>query len=71
MWYQDGTGVEQDYAEALRWYHLAADQGHADAQHNIGICYARGTGVAQDDAEAARWFRLAADQGHAGALGLL
>ena len=26
--YEDGTGVMQDYAEAMRWYRLAAAQGH-------------------------------------------
>jgi hypothetical protein len=66
-YYADGTGVAQDDAEAVRWYHLAADQGHAVAQHNIGVCHMQGTGVAQDDAEAVRWYRLAADQGDANA----
>ncbi len=27
-------GVPQDYAEAVKWYRLAAEQGHADAQFN-------------------------------------
>ncbi len=26
----------QDYAEAMRWYRKAADQGDANAQANIG-----------------------------------
>ncbi|MDA0221360.1 MAG: tetratricopeptide repeat protein, partial [Proteobacteria bacterium] len=26
--YYEGTGVPQDYAEAVRWYRLAADQGN-------------------------------------------
>jgi hypothetical protein len=63
--YEDGTGVPQDDAEAVRWYRLAADQGHAKARFNIGVFYKNGTGVVQDDAEAVRWCRLAADQGHA------
>ena len=32
--HRDGQGVAQDYAEALRWYRMAADQGHAAAQYN-------------------------------------
>ena len=34
--YRDGTGVPQDDAEAVRWYRLAADQGLAGAQRNLG-----------------------------------
>ena len=29
-------GVEQDYKEAVRWYRLAAEQGYAYAQFNLG-----------------------------------
>lgn len=54
-----------DYAEAVRWYRLAADQGDASAQTNVGIMYANGSSVAQDYAEAARWYLLAADQNYA------
>jgi len=43
---------------------LAADQGDAGAQTNLGIMYASGNGVPQDDAEAVRLYRLAADQGN-------
>ncbi len=45
----------------------AAEQGHVDAQYNLGIMYANGEGVPQDYAEAARWYRQAAEQGHASA----
>jgi len=30
-----GQGVAQDRAEAIRWYRLAAAQGHADAQISL------------------------------------
>ena len=33
-------------AEAARWYRLAADQGHAGAQYNLGLMYANGRGCA-------------------------
>jgi len=49
----------------MRWYRLAADQGHARAQASIADMYLNGDGVPQDDAEAVRWYRLAADQGEA------
>ena len=57
-------GVPLDYKEAVRWYRLAADQESAEAQSNLGTCYASGKGVPQDYAEAVRRYRLAADQGH-------
>ena len=32
MRYYTGDGVPKDYAEAVKWYHKAAEQGHAIAQ---------------------------------------
>ncbi len=57
--------MEKDYAEAVRYCKLAADQGHASAQYNLGVCYANGEGVEKDYAEAVRYYKLAvaADQG--------
>ena len=37
--YGTGRGVPQDDAEAVRWYRLAAEQGNADAQFNLGVVY--------------------------------
>ena len=51
--------------EAVRWNRLAAEQGLAAAQFNLGVMYHAGAGVPQDAAEAVRWYRLAAAQGHA------
>ncbi len=64
--YQNGWGVTQNDAEALRWYRLAADQGNATAQRWLGSMYENGRGVTQSLDEAARWYRLAADQGNEG-----
>jgi TPR repeat protein len=33
--YGTGTGVPQDYAEAVKWYCMAADQGDAEAQSRL------------------------------------
>ena len=44
-----------------------AEQGHADAQYNLGEMYRKGEGEPQDDAKAAKWFWKAAEQGHADA----
>jgi TPR repeat protein len=64
--YRSGYGgVAKDYAEAVRLFRLAAAQGHARAQFNLGVMFESGLGVAQDRAEAIRLYRLAAAQGHA------
>ena len=48
-----------------KWFRLAAEQGDASAQTNLGLMYEQGDGVPQDDAEAAKWYRLAAEKGEA------
>ena len=66
--------MAQDYAEAVRWYHRAAEQGHALAQFNLGFMYKNGQGVTQDYVQAVKWYRKAAEQGAANAqinLGLM
>jgi TPR repeat protein len=62
-----GEGLPKDDAEAVKWLRKAADQGHAEAQYNLGQLYRESTGVPQDYAQAASWFRKAADQGNIGA----
>ena len=57
---------DDGWADAVRWFRLAADQGHAGAQARLGFMCANGRGVPQDDGEAARWYGLAADEGDAG-----
>jgi len=58
--YQRGNDVI-----ALQEFWTLAQQGHAGAQFNLGVLYARGRGVTQDFTQAARWYRLAAEHGHA------
>jgi uncharacterized protein len=60
-------GVEQDFAEAARWYRKLAAQGEAGAQTTLGLMYARGWGLAPNLAEARRWWSLAAAQNDPGA----
>jgi len=65
--FEDGSAAYQrgDYAEALKWYRLSAEQGNAGAQTNLGVMYDNGQGVGQDKAEAVKWYRLAAARGSA------
>ena len=70
----NGEGLKADRNEAVRWYRLAAEQGHLRAQVNLGNMYRAGDGLPKDQAEAAKWYRKAADQGDGSAqahLGLL
>ena len=65
--YADGKGVEQDYAEAVKWFRKAAKDGKyrkgmSGAKRRLGDCYAEGEGVAQDWNEAVKWYRLAAEE---------
>jgi hypothetical protein len=50
--YESGHGLEQDHADAMKWYRRAADQGYAVAQFNLGLMYENGRGVQQDEFEA-------------------
>jgi len=64
--YRKGKAFEEkkNYVEAMRWYRMAADRGHALAQIGVGGLYAEGQGVPQDYTEALRWYRMAADHGN-------
>ncbi len=63
--YYNGTnGKQKDYSEAVKWYRKAAEQGHASAQYNLGVCYEDGQGVPRDFSEAVKWYRKAAEQGY-------
>lgn len=57
--------VTQDYAEAMKWYQLAAEQEYPSAEHSIGQMYEEGLGVERDHAEAMAWYQDAAERGHA------
>jgi TPR repeat protein len=63
--HKDGRGVPVDHLEAVRLFQLAAEQGHAGAQFEVGNNYSWGLGVEENDVEAIRWYRMAAEQGHA------
>ena len=65
--FQKGVDAAQsgDYATALREWTPLAEQGDADAQHNLGLLYDNGEGVPQNYKTAVKWYRLAAEQGNA------
>ena len=66
-----GFGVAKDEVAAVNWYRKAAEQGHAQAQNNLGRMYQNGLGVSKNRAEAITWYRKAAKQGNEGAISQL
>jgi hypothetical protein len=65
--YENGSGVQQDYAKAAYWYRQAAEQGDASAQNNFGRLLEMGRGVAQDPVAAVIWYGASAAQGSSAA----
>jgi hypothetical protein len=61
--YQKGQGVPQDYKTAVKWYRLAAEQGDAGAQSNLGLMYVLGRGVLKNNVRAHMWWSIAAPSG--------
>ena len=59
---RDGKGAAKNYADAVKWFGLAAEQGLALAQFNLGLMYANGLGP-QDYVHAHMWLSLSAAQG--------
>jgi uncharacterized protein len=66
---EDGQAAvrDGDYARAMQYFRVLADQGNSVAQNNLGFMYDQGLGVPRDYAQAVVWYRKAADQGDAAA----
>lgn len=66
--YEGGSNVDfvvaKNYAQAIHWYTMAAKQGLAEAQLQLGRVHKLGLGVVEDYARAGGWYRLAAEQGN-------
>ena len=59
--YYFGYGVDKDKLEALKWFLLAANQGHTKSQYMVGWLYAQGTIVDYDREKAIHYLELAAE----------
>jgi Sel1 repeat len=57
--YATGEDVQQDYSESVRWFTLAAEQGHVIAQATLGAYYWAGRGIPQDLSKALFWSVIA------------
>ena len=63
--YFNGQETKQNYKEALKWFHRAAEQELPEAQYNTGLMYYYGKGVWQNFPEALKWFGKSAKQNDA------
>ena len=63
IYYGGKRGRKQDFQEARKWLQLAAENGVAEAQHNLGWMYSKGLGGKQNFQEARKWLQLAAENG--------
>ncbi len=52
-------------ATAIEWFELAAQQGHVESMHNLGVLYERAPQGRRDLVAARRWYRAAAETGFA------
>ncbi|MEI6175341.1 MAG: hypothetical protein WCS43_00500 [Verrucomicrobiota bacterium] len=59
--YRDGKGIDKDNAEAMKWGHLAADRGYADAMDFVGSAYLRGVSVERNPVIAFGYFKAAVE----------
>src|SRR6185312_11104668 len=64
FFYAHGIETETDLGQAVQWYKKAAEQGHANAQFNLAVCYDNGTGVEKDKQKAAVLYQSAVKQAH-------
>ncbi len=60
--YRDGKGVAKDDVEAMKWAHLAADAGYAEAMDFVGFTYLRGAVVKRNPEIAFAYFKSAAEE---------
>lgn len=66
-YYYGASGFDNNEDEAAKWFLKAAEQGHAEAQDNIGCFYMWGEVVPKDRVKAESWLLKSAAQGYGSA----
>jgi len=61
--YGQEHGIKDDFKQAIHWYQLAANQGDAEAQYELGTFYFYGVVVERSLPEAFRFTLMAGEQG--------
>ena len=69
--FASGGNFIKNYSQAVKWYSKSAEQGHIEAQVQLGICYKNGLGVAKNEHKAYYWWQKAAEQGHEAAISFI
>lgn len=57
------TVISRDFAEAAKWYMMAAERGDERAHFDLGALYDNGQGVPKSDELAAKWYLAGAERG--------
>jgi len=57
--------VPQNHEEAVRWFRLAAENGHNEARFELACAFVMGQGAPRSHSDGARWMIPAAENGHA------
>lgn len=63
-YYMQQAASTQIYREKVDWYQKAAEQGLAEAQLKLGLCYDNGLGVLKNYTNAIYWYKRASEQGY-------
>ncbi|HWT64426.1 MAG TPA: peptidoglycan-binding protein [Ochrobactrum sp.] len=66
--YMEGRGVQENLAEAAKWYEQSAQKGFAPALYRMGNFNEKGLGMPRDLTKAIDWYQQAAKQGNASAM---
>ena len=61
---EENKTISQEELEQLK---RDAEQGDADSQYHLAVCYIEGIGVTQDYEQAIYWWKKVAEQGNANA----
>ena len=69
--YYFGKSVSKNYAEAVKWWRKAAEQGDVGAQFGLGHCYYAGFGVSKDQSLAKYWILKSAQGGYEPAINFI
>jgi len=55
---------KNDHKQGVAWFQKAAEQGHTEAQYELGSCYYNGLGFEKNNTQAIFWLKKATGQGH-------